>query len=297
MILVTGGTGFVGKALVRQLSEMGKPVRILLRPSPESPNLPKSVPVEVAVCSLRDERGIRAALKGVDAVYHLAGAERKGSRSDLTGVDVEGTRILAQACAQAGVERLIYLSHIGADRFSAYPVLKAKAIAEHHIINSGVDYTILRSAIVFGPNDQFTTMLSKLIKISPAIFLIPGDGETLLQPLFINDLVTCLAWVLKDHEMANKMISLGGGEFLSFKKIIEIIMIKMSKRRTIIPVFPAYLRMLSIIVEQFTPGFPVSIFWLDYLAADRTCTLDTLPRSFGLIPARFEHHLDYLNLE
>jgi len=294
MILITGGTGFVGKALVKQLSATGKPMRLLLRPSPATPNLPKGVPVEVAVCSLRDERGILAALKGIEVVYHLAGAERKGSSSDLIGVDVEGTRVLAEASAQAGIERFVYLSHLGADRYSAYPVLKAKAIAEHHIINSGVEYTILRSAIVFGPEDQFTTMLSKLVRISPGIFLMPGNGETQLQPIYINDLVACMSWVLKDPEMANTLISLGGGEYLSFRQIITIIMTKIKKQRSISPILPAYLRILSILVEQFAPGFPVSIFWLDYLAADRTCSLDTLPRSFGLIPARFEHHLDHL---
>ena len=297
MILVTGGTGFVGKALISQLSEMGKPVRILLRPSPDSPSLPKGTPVEVAVCSLRDERGIRAALKGVQGVYHLAGAERKGSRSDLTGVDVEGTKVLAEASAQAGVERLIFLSHLGADRFSAYPVLKAKAIAENHIINSGVGYSILRSSVIFGPNDQFTTKLAWLIKYSPGIFLIPGYGETQIQPLFINDLVSCLAWILKDPEMEKKLISLGGGEYFSFRQVIEILMTKTGIRRSIRPISPAYLRILSVVVEQFVPGFPVSIFWLDYLAADRTCSIDSMPRTFGINPARFEHNLEYLRIK
>src|SRR5689334_19798549 len=77
MILVTGGTGFVGRALVRQLVANGQQVRTLIRPSPRTPNLPRGVPVEVAVVSLSDERGLRAALRGVDVVYHLAGAEHE----------------------------------------------------------------------------------------------------------------------------------------------------------------------------------------------------------------------------
>ena len=93
MILVTGGTGFIGQALIRQLVSLGKPVRTLLRPSIVTPNLPRGIPIEVAVSSFDDERSLRAAMKGVDVIYHLAGSERLGSRlADLVGVDIEGTK-------------------------------------------------------------------------------------------------------------------------------------------------------------------------------------------------------------
>lgn len=78
MILVTGATGFVGRALIRHLADAGYPVRVLLRPSPNSPTLPRGVSMEVAVSSLEDERGLSAAMVGVDAVYHLVGVERRG---------------------------------------------------------------------------------------------------------------------------------------------------------------------------------------------------------------------------
>src|SRR5512144_3223937 len=103
MILVTGGTGFIGKALVRNLLESGYPVRMLIRPSPHSPDLPRGVPVEVALSTLDDERSLRAAMVGVDAVYHLAGVERHGAYADLMSVDIQGSRIVAQAAADAGV--------------------------------------------------------------------------------------------------------------------------------------------------------------------------------------------------
>jgi uncharacterized protein YbjT (DUF2867 family) len=294
MILVTGGTGFVGQVLVQHLVSMGKPVRVLLRPSPKSPDLPRGIKVEVAVCSLNDERRLRAAMKGVDVIYHLAGTERRGSKSDLSGVDIEGTRVLAQVAVQARVDRFIYLSHLGADRASAYSVLKAKAIAESHIHQSGVNFTIFRSALIYGKNDQFTTKLARLLKISPGFFLIPGDGSTMLQPIWIEDLVTCLTWILEDPATINQCYSIGGGEYLSFKEIIESIMAVIGVRRYLFEMMPAYLRIFSLWLEQFYPKFPLSVFMLDYLAADRTCALDTLPRMFGIIPARFNQHLDYL---
>ncbi|MBE0699152.1 MAG: NAD(P)H-binding protein, partial [Anaerolineaceae bacterium] len=221
MILVTGGTGFVGQVLIRHLVAMGRQVRTLLRPSPESPHLPRGVAVEAVICGLRDERGLRAAMKGVDIVYHLAGAERKGSQADLLGVDIEGTRIVSSVAADAGVDRFIFLSHLGADRASAYPLLKSKAIAESYIINSGINYTIFRSAVLFGQGDQFTTKLAQLLRISPGIFFIPDNGKTLLQPLWVEDLVTCLTLALDDPNTSNQVISVGGPEFLPFSQIIS----------------------------------------------------------------------------
>src|SRR5215475_2010606 len=163
MILVTGATGFIGRALVRQLSDTGHEVRVLLRPSPKSPRLPKGVPVEVAVVSLNDERGLRAALRGVDQIYHLASAAAQGLQGNLLTTDIEGTRNLAVAAADAGVQRFVFLSHLGADRASAFPIHKSKGIAEEHIRKSGVPHTIMRSSIIFGPEDGFTTALARII--------------------------------------------------------------------------------------------------------------------------------------
>jgi NADH dehydrogenase len=294
MILVTGGTGFIGRALVQSLVAAGKPVRLLLKPSPESPRLPRGVAVDVAVSGLNDERGLRSALKGVDVVFHLAGGERKGSRSDLEGVDVESSRVMAQVARQAGVERVFYLSHLGADRSSAYPVLKAKAIAEHFFLASGIGTTIFRSGPVVGPGDQFTTGFLNLLRLAPGIMPIPGDGQSLIQPIWIDDLVACLLAALDDPQTVNRIFSVGGGEYITFREVLDILMRVAGIRRWIFKMQPAYVHFLSLWLEQTFPNFPISIFWLDYLACDRTCPVDILPRQFGVIPARFIHSLDHL---
>jgi len=297
MILVTGGTGFIGQTLIRQLVTLGKPVRTLLKPSPVSPNLPRGVSVEAAVSSFKDGRSLRAAMKGVDVIFHLAGSERLSSRADLTGTDVEGTQLLVRAAADAGVERIFFVSHLGADRASAFAVLKAKALAEGFIVNSGLEYTIFRSAVVYGPGDQFTTSLARLLRMSPGFFLLPGDGSALIQPLWIEDLVTCMILSLEENIARNQILSLGGGEYLSFNQVVAIIQAALEIRRKLFNLPPPYLRILALFMEQVMPQFPVSIFWLDYLAADRTTALDTLPRMFGVIPARFHQQLDYLKLK
>jgi NADH dehydrogenase len=294
LILVTGGTGFIGRVLLRHLVEAGYPVRTLIRPSRYSPKLPKGINVDVAVSGLNDERGLRAAMVGVEVVYHLVGVERYGVAENLLEVDIQGTRNVLTAAADANVERIFYISHLGSDRASAFPVLKAKAISEEYVRRSGVDYTILRTALVFGPEDGFTSGLAQLLHGIPFVFLIPGDGTSLVQPLWVEDLATCLTWSLDDDETKNRIYEIGGPEFLSLSEVITIIMRKVGIKRTIVPVSPPLLRASTVLLEYLLPASPVSVYWLDYLATNRTCSLDTIPRNFNLLPSRFSKRLDYL---
>jgi len=219
MILVTGGTGFVGRSVLRHLSAAGFQVRTLLKPAQRSPRLPAGVSVDVALASLNDPRGIRAALVGVDSIVHLASAERTGNPAALQRTDVDGTRTLAEAGAQAGVRHLVYVSHLGANRESAYPVLRAKAQAEEHLHIAGVPHTILRSAVAFGPGDAFTTWMAMFLAAVPFVFPLPGDGSTTLQPIWVEDLATAIAWVLEDSSRPSGTLEIGGPEYLTVAEV------------------------------------------------------------------------------
>ncbi len=294
MILVTGGTGFIGKALVRHLTEAGYPVRLLIRPSKQSPDLPRGVPVEVAVSKLTDTRSLRSAMMDVEIVYHLAGAEWFGAHASLMEADIQGTQAISQVALEAGVKRFLFVSHLGADRASAYPVLKAKAIAEESIRRSGVNHTILRSALVYGLNDHFTSGLARLLNALPYFFFVPEEGNTLLQPIWVEDLVTSLVWALDNELTINQTFSVGGPEYLTFNHIVEQVMEIVDVQRRIVHMFPPYLRAMTVLFESMFPGLPVSVYWLDYLATNRTCNLDSLSRVFNILPARFDHTLDHL---
>ena len=294
MILVTGATGFIGRTLIRQLSESGYPLRALIRPSRRTPRLPKGVPVEVAVVSMADTRGLRAALNGVDVIFHLAGAESQGRNASLLTTDIEGTRNLVEAAKDAGIRQFVYVSHLGAARASGYPVFKAKGIAEEFIRRSGIPYTILRSSIVYGPEDHFTSGLARMLRAAPGLFFIPGGGRTVVQPLWVEDLVACLLWSLENPATLNQVFEIGGSEYFTVQQVAEIVMAAIHAPRYLVEVPIVVLRAITVFLESFIPRFPASSFWVDYIAVSRTCAADSTARAFGLMPARFTYRLDYL---
>jgi NADH dehydrogenase len=294
-ILVTGSTGFVGRVITRVLAERGHSVRLLLRPSAHITNLP--IPdAETVVASLQDEQGMRAATAGVEAVVHLASAESARRRRDLFATDIEGTRMLVAQAKASGVRRIIYLSHLGADRGSAYPFLQAKGIAEHAILESGIPCLILRSSRIFGAGDSFTNSIAFLARIVPAVFFIP-EMDTHLQPLWVEDLAACLEYCLAEDRYFGEILSIGGPEHLSFAQIVEAVLNEIRAPRMIVNVWPPMARFGLWMMDWILPHSPLTPFWLDYLGVPSTCEANSLSRLFGLKPARIGQQLGYLRRE
>ena len=297
MILVTGGTGFIGRILVSHLVTLGYPVRLLLNPSRDYPKLPRGVSVEVAISSMNDERNLRASMKDIDTVFHLVGTEWKGIHAEYEEVDIRAARMFSNVAKQMNVKRFIYMSHIGADKSSAYNLLRAKALAEGAIRESGVPYTIVRSGIVYGQNDHFTSTLRDFVMKTRGPLLIPGGDATLIQPIWVEDLITALMLCMDDDATLNQTIYTGGIETFSFREVLELVMQTIRKKKRIIPVQSSILRQIYIANEQWFPNRIPMYFWLDYMAEDRITALDILPREFGLMPTRMTQNIDYLRVE
>jgi NADH dehydrogenase len=279
---------------VPRLAETGAEIRCLIQPTKTSPRLPKGVPVQVAISNVTEFRGVRAAMVGIDSVFHLASAEWKGRRGNLEKVDVEGTRKVLEAAKEAGVSRLIYLSHLGAEKESAFETRKVKGNIEEMIKRSGVPYTIVRCSLLFGEEDVFANVMAMLLAVNPNVFVMPGDGRTLMQPLWIEDLATCLSYILEDQTMVNQTISLGGPEFVSMEQMVKTIMDATNMHRLIVKVGLPYMRIAAGALENFTPHPLIAARSFDHFAVNRLCELVSLTRYFGIKPSRFEHAIRYM---
>lgn len=291
-VLILGSTGFIGRVVTRVLADRGHSIRLLLHPSSHLTRFP--IPkAETVVASFQDERGIRSAMTGVSTVVHLATAENARHRRDLFATDVEGTRMLVAQARTSGVERLVYLSHLGADRGSAFPFLQAKGIAESAILESGIPSLILRSSTVFGMGDSFTNAIAFLARATPAFFLVP-DFDSQFQPLWVEDLAACVEYCLAAHQYFGEILSIGGPEHLTFVQIVEAVLNEMRIQRMIVTAWPPVLRLGAWIMDGLLPYSPITPSWLDFLAVSRTCEANILPRLFGLKPARLSEQICYL---
>ncbi len=289
-LLVSGATGFIGRALVPALVQAGHRVRLLLPPGPLNRALPRGLPVEIALGRLENSQSVRSAVRGVDVVIHLATGEHRYAMETLYRVDVQGTRHLVQAAEEAGVQKFVYLSHLGANPYAAFSVLRAKGLAEQAIMQSQAPWIIVRSGWVYGPGDHFLTPLMRHLTRWP-LFPLPGGGETMLQPLWVEDLVALLSLLVTDAE-TRYVLEVGGPEHLLWKDLLHLLAHTLQRQPRFVPIPMAYARALATTWVMATRRGLGLLFWLDYMALDRTTDVDVLPRRFGLFPERLSRYLE-----
>jgi len=293
MILVTGATGFVGRAVVRRLVVEGHQVCCLLRPSRREQRLPTDILFTSVSASMDDLPALRAAMQGVTAVVHLAGEADLVQAGGLYG-HAEDTANLIEAMQEAGVRRFIYLSRLGADRVSAYPLFRALGEAEAIVRESELDTTILQATVTYGPEDAFTNVLAMLAKVFPLVLPIPDSGQSRFQPLWIVDLVQCIVDTLERDDLIGKTIPIGGPEHFTFEQLVAEVLAALGVRRRLARVRLPLMRGAIALCEALLPRVPTPPWWLDLLTVGSATDLVVVQRHFGFDPCRFAECLDYL---
>jgi NADH dehydrogenase len=291
MILVTGGTGLVGRSLVQRLQRDGHPVRVLTSGQgrrSDRKELAWDKSVEVISGSLHNDQSLHQAMVGVHTVFHLASAQWWGRRRDLDYVDLKGTGNIIAAARSARIGRILVMSHLGAAPASAFLLLRAKGQVEELVRASGLAYTIFRSGVVFGPEDVFVNGLAMTLRTNPAIFLQPGHGEGLLHPIYIHDLIEALVRSMESLNTVDQTLEIGGPEYMTLNEMVRTVMRVTRTTRSIVPVPPYLLRALTGLLLRVFPAWPVTSQWFDLLASNRTAPLGNLFDAFGIRPARFE---------
>lgn len=295
MILVTGGTGFVGSSLVMELLHAQRSVRCFSR-RPE-----RAVALKEAGCRLvsGDVTRISTLLKAftpeVEAVIHLVGILNESRGSTYRAVHVDGTRNIVDACRGMGVTRLIHMSALGARASSESEYYRTKWEAEEIVRSSGLDYTIFRPSVIFGRGDRFTTALARAMRLLPAVF-VPGDGSSRMQPVSVRDVSRAFAMSLARSETAGKTLDAAGPEALTIDEVIDRIggAIGRRPRKVHVPMRLLYLN--ALLLEKLLPSPPISREALKILLEDNTTSMNALSEVFGMDPESFESGVkEYLN--
>ena len=228
-VLVTGATGFVGGHLVTRLLAQGHRVRGLARRPTQAGSAP---PIDWWVGDVTRPDTLRGAAEGCDVVVHLVGVADERQNPGFYAVHVEGTRNVIAEAKRAGSKRLVYASVAGA-RVGGPGFFRTKYEAEAAVRASEIEFVILRPSVVYGPGDQFTTVLAMLLKRLP-VYPILGVGSLRLQPVSIEDVTDAMGQALVREDLANQRFELAGPERLKFAKIVRIVALALDLRRPLI---------------------------------------------------------------
>ncbi len=284
MILVTGGTGFVGRHIVARLISAGGKVRVLARSRVETPG------AEMAAGDIRDLSAVARAARECEAVIHLVGIIREQGDATFRRMHVDATRTVIQACQEAGVPRLVHMSALGARPGAKSEYHRTKWEAEELVRASGLPATIFRPSVIFGPGGGFVAELRKLVRGGPVIPII-GDGMALLQPIWVDDVASCLTQAINKPEASGKAYELGGPETFGFEPLIDLIAEAegISKPKVHLPV--ALVRPAAATLGRLFSRFPVTSDQLTMLLEDSVCDITAMQETFGIRPASLRDHV------
>lgn len=284
----------MGKSLVPLLIDHGHNVRCLSQSVLGYEHRDKFAHKDLLTLNIEDSSALRQAMVGVDTIVHLASAQCHGGWKQLMEVDYKGTRQLLAAAKEMGVRRFVYPSHLGSGRSSAYPILKAKGVVEEFVRKSGVPFTIIRSAAIFGSNDQFTNTLALLMKFIPVVFPRPGSGKSIRQPIWIGDYATCVTRLIADNRFTNETIDIGGPEFLTVDRMLGSIMQAVGIRRLFVSVPVVQMRWIVFMLRKVLRTSSITSNWIDYVSRDCNCEINSVQRYFGIRPVQFDQSIGYL---
>lgn len=251
LVTVFGGSGFIGRHLVRVLARRGYRVRAAVR-RPDLAlflqslgNVGQVMPVQA---NLRYPASLRRAMDGADAVVNLVGILAEDGRQTFDAVQAEGARNVAEAAAAAGIGRLVQMSAIGADAGSQSHYARSKSAGESAARAAVPGAIVVRPSIVFGPEDSFFNRFAALARMSPALPLI-GGGETRFQPVFVGDVAEAMARAVDGTLRPGMTYELGGPEVKTFRALMEYVLKVTGRRRLLVPLPFAAARLQAGVLE------------------------------------------------
>jgi NADH dehydrogenase len=258
-VTVFGGTGFVGRAVVRELARAGARVRVACRRPDEAlrckpmGDVGQIVPV---AANVRDDGSVAAAIQGADAVINLVGILYEHGRQKFAAVHEEAPARVGRAARAAGVRRLVHFSALGADPASRSAYARSKAVGEAAVRAAFPGAIIFRPSVIFGPEDDFFNRFAGLARVLPALPLI-GGGHTRFQPVYVGDVADAVIAALGMPDCAGRTFELGGPRIYSFRELMALMLAEIRRRRLLVPL-PFWLAGLEAFFLEWMPKPPLT---------------------------------------
>lgn len=253
LVTVFGGSGFLGRNVVRALCKRDYRIRVAVR-RPELAGFlqpsGKVGQVHTVQANLRYPASVEAAMRDSDVAINLVGVLAESGAQSFDAVQAKGAETVAKAAAAAGA-RMVHVSAIGADAQSPSRYARAKAAGEQAVLAAVPSATIFRPSVMFGPEDQFTNRFAALARMSPVLPLI--GGATRMQPVYVGDVASAIADAVDGKAKAGATYELGGPEVLTMREIIEAILAITDRKRALIPLSFGLARFQANFL-QFAPG-------------------------------------------
>jgi NADH dehydrogenase len=241
-VTVIGGSGFIGRHVVRCLARQGWVIRVAVRRPDEALYLKTMGDVGQIVpvaANLRDEASLAAAVAGVSAVVNLVGILHESGAQGFAAIHAEGAGRAARLAKAAGAEHFVHVSAIGADPASPSAYARSKAAGEAAVRAAFPEAVILRPSVVFGPEDDFFNRFATLARYLPALPLI-GGGKTRFQPVYVGDVAAAVAAVLAAEAgpgpLKGRVFELGGPRIYSFRELMHLVLRQTGRCRALVPV-------------------------------------------------------------
>ena len=291
-ILITGGTGFVGRHIVDQL--INEHDLAVLQREGRDASLPDGV--RIIPGDVTDAGSLEGKLAGFDAVIHLVAVIEEHGDATFDRVIRQGTENILAAAQRAGVPRFIHMSALGAQDNPAYPYHQAKWRAEQAVRSSAFDWTIFRPSVIFGKGDGFITVLAGVVRQFP-ITPIAGSGAAKFQPVQVDDVAGCFVRAVNDPETTSGQVyELGGARQYSYEEMIDIIArherVKRSKVHIPLPLMKAVVTLSAPLPKAIRP--PVTAEELKMLSLDNSTDHSATGDLLGRTPVALEDGIDYL---
>src|SRR5580704_7607992 len=274
LVTVFGGSGFLGRHVVRALANRGYRIRVAVR-RPELTGylqpLGRVGQIHAVQANVRADHSVEAAARDCDAVINLVGILFERGRQRFDAVQTQGAENVARAAA-ASRARLVHISAIGADENSPSDYAQSKADGERRVLAADPQAIIMRPSIVFGPEDQFFNRFAALARLFPALPL-PGGGHTRFQPVFAGDVAAAIAKAVDGELKPGAIYELGGPDVRTFKELMEFVLATIQRRRLLVPA-PYALMKLQATFLQFLPKPPITPDQVELLKRDNIVSED-----------------------